>query len=129
MDRMVAFEGNTGPYIQYGAARIASLLKKGGQVDDGAEIMLEEPQERHLALQLLQYNTVLQETVHNLEPHRLCTWLFELTELFNSFYQSCPVLKVENEAIKQSRLRLTKITRRVIVDALDVLGIESPQQM
>ena len=129
MDRMVAFEGNTGPYIQYGAARIASLLRKGGQLDAGAEILLEEPQERHLALQLVQYNTVLRETVHNLEPHRLCTWLFELTEAFNSFYQSCSVLKVENEAIKQSRLRLTKITRRVIVDALDVLGIESPQQM
>ena len=129
MDRMVAFEGNTGPYIQYGAARIASLLKKGGQRDDDADILLFEPQERRLALQLLQYNNVLRETVRNLEPHRVCTWLFELTEAFNSFYQSCPVLKVEDAGIKQSRLRLTNITQRVIMDALEVLGIESPQQM
>jgi len=129
MDRMVAFEGNTGPYIQYGAARIASLLKKGGQLNDGAEILLLEPQERYLALQLLQYNNVLRETVRNLEPHRLCTWLFELTEAFNAFYQSCPVLRVKDEVTKQSRLRLTNITRRVIMDALEILGIESPQQM
>ena len=126
---MVAFEGNTGPYIQYAAARICSLLKKGEYSGGNGEYVLHEPQERHLALQLLQYNTVLQNTVKHLEPHRLCTWLFELTEAFNSFYQSCPVLKLDREELKQSRLRLAEITRRVIVDGLDVLGIESPEQM
>ena len=129
MDRMVAFEGNTGPYIQYAAARISSLMR-GGEFGGGiGEFILHEPQERYLALQLLQYNTVLQTTVKHLEPHRLCTWLFELTEAFNSFYQSCPVLKLDNEELRQSRLRLADITRRVIVDGLDVLGIESPEQM
>ncbi len=129
MDRMVAFEGNTGPYIQYASARISSLLKKGKCSGGGGEYVLHEPQERHLALQLLQYNAVLQNTVKHLEPHRLCTWLFELTESFNSFYQSCPVLKLDHKELRQSRLRLADITRRVIVDGLNVLGIESPEQM
>jgi len=129
VDRMVAFEGNTGPYIQYAAARIRSLIQKGGSFKEGGAFILEEPQERFLALQLLQYNSVLQNTVNHLEPHRLCTWLFELTEAFNSFYQSCPVLKVDNPLLRDSRLRLATLAGRVIVDGLDVLGIESPQQM
>ena len=129
MDRMVSFEGNTGPYIQYAAARIASLLHKGGVVQNTVSFMVKEPQERVLALQLMQYNNVLQDTVKNLEPHRLCTWLFELTELFSSFYQSCPVLKAEDSTLVASRLRLVELTGRVITDGLLVLGIESPEQM
>jgi arginyl-tRNA synthetase len=129
MDRMVAFEGNTGPYIQYAAARITSLISKGEDNYRSASFILLEPQERMLALQLLQYNNVLQNTVKNLEPHRLCTWLFELTETFNSFYQSCPVLKVDDVEIRNSRLKLSELTRQVIIDGLDVLGIESPKQM
>ncbi len=129
MDRMVAFEGNTGPYIQYACARIASLIKKGGVAPGVFSVVLHESQERSLALQLLQYNNVLQDTVKHLEPHRLCTWLFELTDTFNSFYQSCPVLKVEDDTIRNSRLKLAELTRRVIVDGLGVLGIEAPGQM
>ncbi len=128
MDRMVAFEGNTGPYIQYAAARIRSLIRKGGG-DVSGSIELQEPQERALGLQLLQYNSVLQSTVQHLEPHRLCTWLFELTESFNSFYQTCPVLKVDDSDVRQSRLQLSALTGRVIEDGLSVLGIESPEQM
>jgi len=129
MDRMIAFEGNTGPYIQYAAARITSLLMKAGEFDRSEPIKLGEPQERLLALQLLQYNNVLRDTVTHLEPHRLCTWLFELTESFNSFYQSCPVLKTEEEAVRNSRLNLVELTRRIVVDGLHVLGIDAPKQM
>ncbi|MDP7006093.1 MAG: arginine--tRNA ligase [Phycisphaerales bacterium] len=128
LNRMIAFEGNTGPYIQYACARISSLIKKGG-VDRSAVLIIKEPQERALALKLLQHGDVLQESIKYLEPHRLCTWLYELTDCFSSFYQSCPVLKLEDEKIKQSRLRLADLTRRVIVDGLDLLGIESPEQM
>jgi arginyl-tRNA synthetase len=128
MNRMVAFEGNTGPYIQYACARISSLIRKGGE-QAGAKLVIEEPQERILALKLLQYNNVLHDSIKYLEPHRLCTWLYELTDAFSAFYQSCPVLKLEDELTKQSRLRLANLTRRVIVDGLDMLGIEAPEQM
>ncbi len=128
MDRMVAFEGNTGPYIQYACARISSLIRKGA-LDSSAPLHIKEPQERALALKLLQYGNVLRDSIHYLEPHRLCTWLYELTECFSAFYQSCPVLKPEDETIKHSRLRLADLTRRTIVDGLDMLGIESPEKM
>jgi len=128
MDRMVAFEGNTGPYIQYACARISSLLRKA-DLDQSAEICIREPQERSLAIVLHQYGSILHETASKLEPHRLCTWLYELTDTFNSFYQSCPILRADDEHTRQSRLRLSDLTRRVLVDGLDSLGIESPQHM
>ena len=128
MDRMVAFEGNTGPYIQYACARISSLIR-GGDLQKDAPLQIVEAQERALALKLLQYNTVLHDAIAHLEPHRLCTWLHELTEAFSAFYQSCPVLKSEDGGTKRSRLRLADITRRVIVDGLGVLGIECPDKM
>ncbi len=129
MDRMISFEGNTGPYIQYACARIASLLEKSGEGDFTSDLIIETPQERQLVLKLLQYGDVVLVVAQHLEPHRLCTWLFELTDAFSSFYQSCPVLKVKDNAIKGSRLRLADLTRRVIVDGLDLLGIEVPEKM
>jgi arginyl-tRNA synthetase len=128
MDRMVAFEGNTGPYIQYACARISSLIRRG-ELQKNAPIQIIEHQERTLALKLIQYNTVLHDAIAYLEPHRLCTWLHEITEAFSAFYQSCPVLKLNDDGMKQSRLRLADITRRVIVDGLGVLGIECPDKM
>ncbi len=128
MDRMVAFEGNTGPYIQYACARISSLIRKG-ELDPNAPFLVCEPQERSLALKLLQYGGVLRDSIQYLEPHRLCTWLYEITECFSAFYQSCPVLKLDDTSLKQSRLRLANVTRRILVDGLDLLGIESPEQM
>ncbi len=129
MDRMISFEGNTGPYIQYACARIASLLEKSGETSFSSRILINTPQERLLILKLLQYGNVIQSVAQHLEPHLLCLWLHELTGAFSSFYQACPVLKVEDEAIKGSRLRLSELTRRVIVDGLDLLGIEVPQKM
>ena len=129
MDRMISFEGNTGPYIQYACARIASLLEKSGETTFSSEILINTPQERQLILKLLQYGDVVHSVATHLEPHRLCTWLFELTDAFSSFYQACPVLKSEDPLVRASRLRLSDLTRRVVVDGLDLLGIEVPQKM
>jgi arginyl-tRNA synthetase len=129
MDRMVSFEGNTGPYIQYACARITSLLEKSGETDFSSNLIINTPQERQLVITLLQYGAVVQNVAQNLEPHILCMWLHELTGAFSSFYQACPVLKVDDGAIRGSRLRLSELTRRVIVDGLDLLGIEVPQKM
>ena len=129
MDRMVAFEGNTGPYIQYACARIRSLISKCDADWSDAEFIIHEPEERALIMQLLQYNAVFQGMIQSLEPHRLCTWLYELTESFNTFYQSCPVLKTEDSKLRLSRVRIAHLTKKVLVDGLDVLGIESPEHM
>jgi len=129
MDRMISFEGNTGPYIQYACARIASLLEKSKETSFSSSIIIDTPQERQLVLALLQYGNVVQSVAQHLEPHLLCLWLHEVTVAFSSFYQACPVLKVDDGAIRGSRLRLSELTRRVIVDGLDLLGIEVPKKM
>ena len=131
MDRMVAFEGNTGPYLQYAHARICSILSKAADVAlwPDAAFMISQPAERRLALMLLRYGSVVADVGRSLEPHRLCTYLYELADVFNTFYQDCPVLKAEDEAARNSRLRLCDLTRRVLADGLHLLGIEAPQRM
>ncbi|MEE3002114.1 MAG: arginine--tRNA ligase [Planctomycetota bacterium] len=132
MDRMIAFEGNTGPYLQYAHARICSIMDKAGIEEGGfgsAELLLSEPAERLLALQLLRYGDVVASASTNLEPHRICTFLYELSEIFNGFYQQCPVRKADSEALLVSRLRLCDLARRVLSDGLGLLGIDSPATM
>lgn len=131
-DRMIVFEGATGPYLQYAHARICSIFAK--LEDDAAwnaaeRVTLAEPAERSLALLLLRYPDVVQSVAASLEPHRLCGYLYELADAFSSFYQSCPVLKAEDAAVRDSRLRLSAITRRTLEDGLHLLGIDAPQRM
>jgi arginyl-tRNA synthetase len=132
MDRMVAFEGNTGPYMQYAHARVCSIFARGkvdpNEVADAAFSITEEAEKR-LALTLLRYGGVVADTARSLEPHRLCTYLFELAEHYSAFYQQCPVIKHEVESVRRSRLRLCDLTRRVLADGLDLLGIEAPPRM
>ncbi len=132
MDRMIAFEGNTGPYIQYAHARICSIF---GKYEDGiasvveAALLIAEPAERALALLLLRYGSVVKSVADSLEPHRLCTYLFDLANAYSTFYQECPVLRAETREMRLSRLRLSSIVRDVIADGLSLLGIESPPRM
>ena len=135
-DRMIAFEGNTGPYMQYAHARVCSIFAKAGVrgetregCADDAPLQINEPAEKQLALALLRYGAVVAEAGRTLEPHRLCTYLYGLADAYSTFYQGCPVLKAEDEAIKRSRLRLCDLVRRVLADGLDLLGIEAPQRM
>ena len=107
-------------------------MNKAGIEEDGfgtADLLLSEPAERLLALQLLRYGEVVGSASTNLEPHRICTFLYELSELFNGFYQQCPVRKAESKALLLSRLRLCDLTRRVLSDGLSLLGIDSPVTM
>lgn len=131
-DRMIAFDGNTGPYIQYAHARICSIFAKADDDPgalDGADLRIATPEERALALLLLQYGSVVRSVADSLEPHRLCTYLYDLANAYSTFYQHCPVLKAGDEAMRRSRLRLCAITRDVIADGLGLLGIEAPQRM
>lgn len=128
--RMLSFEGNTAPYLQYAHARIRSIFRKAGaDAPSGTDVRIVAPQERALALQLLAYPTVVQEVETTLQPHKLCTYLYELATTFMSFYETCPVLKADTEAEKASRLALSDLSARVLASGLSLLGIEAPEQM
>jgi arginyl-tRNA synthetase len=133
-DRMLAFEGNTGPYIQYAVVRTRSMLRKaeerlGAPADASAPIAPEAPAERALALALLRYGTVLGLAAAHAEPHRVCGVLYEVASSFSAFFASCPALGAEDERVRASRLALASLTGRVLVDGLSVLGIASPERM
>ncbi|XAS66612.1 arginine--tRNA ligase [Micrococcaceae bacterium Sec5.7] len=134
-DRMLALSGNTGPYVQYAAARIRSILRKSGAVTGpegessaAAAIAVVEPAERALALHLLEYHATLQKVGELLEPHRLCAYLFELAQLFTAFYDQCPVLQAE-DSVRESRLALCVLILHRLSGGLALLGIETPENM
>jgi arginyl-tRNA synthetase len=137
-DRMLSFEGNTAPYLQYAVARIRSIQRKAGAVGVGSvgvgsvgagSVVLAEPAERALALHALSFGSALSGAVEALAPHRLCTYLFELASLFTTFYEACPVLRAPSDEVRSSRLALCALTERTLVRGLDLLGIDSPERM
>jgi arginyl-tRNA synthetase len=130
--RMLALEGNTAPYLQYAHARICSIFRKAGVDRSSVRTVVPgvgEPQERALALQLLQFDAVVHDTLDKFSPHRLCTYLFEVAQAFTAFYEACPVLKDGYEATRESRLALCDLTARVLQQGLALLGIDAPERM
>jgi arginyl-tRNA synthetase len=131
-ERMLSFDGNTAPYLQYAHARICSIFRRAGI--DRARVRattpgLGEAHERALAMRVLGYGTVVAETVERTGPHRLCTYLYELASDFTAFYEHCPVLKAPDASTRASRLALSDVTARVLAHGLQLLGIEAPDQM
>ena len=130
-DRMLAFDGNTGPYLQYAVTRIHSIFRKA-DIDDhqaaAGRIAIEEPAERALALKLLGLGEAVGAVAGSMEPHRLCTYLFELATAFTDFYEACPVLQAD-EPTRGSRLALCALTARTLTLGLDLLGIQVPERM
>jgi arginyl-tRNA synthetase len=131
-DRMLSFDGNTAPYLQYAHARICSIFRRAGI--DRAEVrstmpILAEPQERALAMRLLGFGVAVHETAERSSPHRLCTYLYELASDFTDFYEHCPVLKAPDAGTRASRLALCDLTARVLALGLQLLGIAAPEQM
>jgi len=130
-DKMLAFNGNTAPYLQYAYARIKSIFTKGGI--QSAESNLQEvapvaPEELMLARHLLNFGLTLEAVAEEYRPNFLCNYLYELAGHFARFYENCPVLKAE-PAERASRLVLCDLTARVLKQGLDVLGIETLEQM
>ncbi len=129
-DRMLAFEGNTGPYLQYAHARIRSIFRRADVAPPkpGTPVRLGEPQERALALQILRFGEAVAATADGSSPSKLCTYLFDLATSFTTFYEACRVL-VDDAETRTSRLALCDVTARVLECGLSLLGMEAPDQM
>lgn len=130
-DNMLAFEGNTAPYMQYAYTRVASIFAKAEISMDSlqGDIKIVDEKEKALITKLLQFEEAVKALASEGLPHVLCTYLFELAGQFSSFYEACPILNNEDESIKQSRLKLAALTAKTIKQGLDLLGIETLERM
>ncbi len=131
LDRMVRFSGNTGPYMQYAAARVRSVFRNADRdpAAQAAPVQITEPAERDLALRLLGFGSVVADAGDDLAPHRLCAHLFDIAQAFSAFYETCPILKAPDEGTRESRLSLAAVTLRVMTTGLDLLGVAAPERM
>ncbi|MGL4393187.1 MAG: arginine--tRNA ligase [Fusobacteriaceae bacterium] len=131
-DKVLNFEGNTGPYLQYSYARIKSILRKaeeaGKKLDEKSEIIFENELERILAHQVTLFNNSVLKSIETWRPNLIADYLFELSKKFNSFYNSCPILNQEDKTL-YSRLLLSKIVAETIKIGLELLGIKTLERM
>ncbi|BCU55248.1 arginine--tRNA ligase [Enterobacter kobei] len=131
-DNMLAFEGNTAPYMQYAYTRVLSVFRKAG-LDEStlsdAPVILTEDREVQLAARLIQFEETLTVVAREGTPHVMCTYLYDLAGLFSGFYEHCPILSAENETTRQSRLKLALLTAKTLKLGLDTLGIETVERM
>lgn len=133
-DKMLAMTGNTAAYMQYSYARVSSIFGKAGVDRDALrqsnpEIDLSTPQERALALSLLQFSEALTRVASDYRPNHLTAYLFDLASKYSVFFNDCPVLKAESDSLKNSRLALCDLTARTLACGLDLLGIEVVERM
>lgn len=131
-DRMLAFEGNTAPYLQYAHARIHSLFRKAERdlsTVNANAIVISNDNERELARKLVSMGQVVNDVAEFLQPHRLCTYLFDVASTYTTFYEKWSVLNAETDELRESRLALSYLTARVLAQGLDLLGIAAPTRM
>jgi len=127
---MLSFEGATAPYLQYAYSRIQSIFVKAGTTQNQAEINIVEPQEKALALKILQLEDVIDAVISECTPNLLCNYLYELASLYMSFYEACPILKEGiSDEVKASRLALCQVVAQTLKQGLDVLGIDVMDRM
>lgn len=130
-DHMLAFEGNTAPYMQYAYTRVVSIFKRAG-LDENAlsgDILLTEDREKALVTRLLQFEETILTVGRDGTPHVMCTYLYDLAGLFSSFYEACPILNTDNEIVRNSRLKLAALTAKTLKIGLSTLGIATVERM
>jgi arginyl-tRNA synthetase len=130
-EKMLSFQGNTAPYLQNAYVRIRSIFRKAaesGITETSASILLRDPAERALALQMLQFSEVLHAVMEDQRPNLLCLYLYELANRFHRFYEACPILKSHGE-VRASRLALADVTAKILQTGLGLLGIDVPERM
>ena len=134
IERFSSFEGNTGPYILYTIVRIKSILNKyvenGGDLEKANKIQpAYTKSEKDLMLVISKLSEVLESSYQEIAPHRICQYLYELAENFNSFYHNVVILKEEEEEKKYSWITLLKLTKEVLETCIDLLGFQAPERM
>ena len=131
-DNMLAFEGNTAPYMQYAYTRVLSVFRKA-EIDEralaAAPVIITEDREAQLAARLLQFEETLTVVAREGTPHVMCAYLYDLAGLFSGFYEHCPILSAESEETRNSRLKLAQLTAKTLKTGLDTLGIETVERM
>ena len=131
-DNMLAFEGNTAPYMQYAYTRVLSVFRKSDIEESAlanAKVVIREDREAQLAARLLQFEETLTVVAREGTPHVMCAYLYDLAGLFSGFYEHCPILSAENEEVRNSRLKLAQLTAKTLKLGLDTLGIETVERM
>jgi len=129
-EKLLAFDGNTAPYIINAYVRSRSILRKAGvNTPPSYKIHLEEPAEEELSRHLLRFSDVIELAASDRKPHHLCGYLFETAGLFHRFFENCPVLQAKTQSLQESRLTLTGLTGDVLRDGLNLLGISTLEEM
>lgn len=133
VDRFTSFEGNTGPYILYTIVRIKSILNRyveaGGNLEAGEILPASNGSEKNLMLQLSGFGSMIESAFEEKAPHKICAYIYEVSNAFNSFYHETKILSEENQAQKESYIRLLQLTKRVLETSIDLLGFEAPDKM
>lgn len=133
VDRFTSFEGNTGPYILYTIVRIKSILNRfveeGGDADAGRILPAVNESEKNLMLQLTGFGATVESAFDEKAPHKICAYIYEVSNAFNSFYHETKILSEANQAQKESFIQLLKLTRKVLETSIDLLGFSAPDRM
>ena len=133
IDRFTSFEGNTGPYILYTIVRIKSILNRyvqeGGDLSAGKILPAVNDSEKNLMLQLSGFAAMVENAFEEKAPHKICAYIYEVSNAFNSFYHETKILSEEDQAQKESFLQLLQLTRRVLETSIDLLGFSAPDRM
>ena len=133
-ERFMSFEGDTGPYLLYTVVRIKSILKKfvenGGNIDD-CKVMstISNSSHKNLLMKITGYNDMIEGAFEEFAPHRICAYLYDLANVFNSFYHETKILAEENEELKKSYIALLKLTLGIAEDCMECLGFSAPDKM
>jgi arginyl-tRNA synthetase len=130
LDKMITFQGNAGPYLQYAFARVQSIFRKGSlRLEEiGGSIVLEAPEERALGCVLVRFGEIVHQAAQHGLPHLITDHLYELAKAYSTFFEACPVLKAEG-ALRESRLALSALTARELRRGLSLLGIATVDRM
>ena len=133
IDRFTSFEGNTGPYILYTIVRIKSILHKYhdlGKSAEGAVITSAHSEsEKNLMLEISKFNAVIDGAFADTAPHKICSYIYDLANAFNSFYHETKIMSEEDETVQKSYIRLLELTKSVLETSIDLLGFSAPERM